>query len=61
MSERKGIPLTIGEARQAAAQIRASGRVDRQYWPWVIEELCRMLENQTPVPDEADKMLDETP
>ena len=36
--------VSLGEARLAAQKIRDSKTVDTQYWPWVIEELCRMVE-----------------
>lgn len=39
-----GTPLSIGEARGVAKQIRGAKHVDPGYWPWVIEELCDRLE-----------------
>lgn len=41
---RHEIPLSLAEARGVAQQIRKGPRVDRQYWPWVVEKLCKRLE-----------------
>lgn len=46
--ERPACPVTVGEARLVAEQIRKAarthGRIDAGYWPFIIEELCRQLE-----------------
>jgi hypothetical protein len=39
-----GIPLSLGEALGVAKQIRESKYADTQYWPWVIEELVKRIE-----------------
>ncbi len=39
-------PVTVGEARLVAQQIREATWADKQYWPFIIEELCRRLDNR---------------
>ncbi len=36
-----GTPLSLGEARGIADQIRQSTVVDREYWPWAIDEMVK--------------------
>lgn len=38
--------LSLNEAMSVAKQIRQSSVVDKEYWPWVIDELCRMLHEE---------------
>ncbi len=44
----KGLPLTLGEARLVADMIKnnTNDMIDRQYWSWIIEELCNMVEDK---------------
>lgn len=46
-------PLTLNEARLVAQQMR-DGLIgaSKDYWPWVVEELCNRIEQLTP-PKEA--------
>lgn len=42
----KGIPLSLNEARLAAKDLR-EGAVDREYYPWIIEQLCDLVEGKS--------------
>jgi hypothetical protein len=45
MAEKEcGTPLTVAEARIAAARIRRARYGDPLYCPWVIEGLCDMID-----------------
>src|SRR5258708_6183354 len=38
--------LTLTEAKLVAEQIRTSTVVDKEYWPWVVDQLCTMVSKE---------------
>jgi hypothetical protein len=58
-AEPQGIPLSIGEARLVAKQIRETRILlgpGREYWAWVVEQLCDRLESER---EECAKLVEE--